>query len=196
MFAGPAAMLAATSGAAPAAGGAGALALLSNPITAGLTLGMGGLALFDAMQKQQQAKKAMNAAAMGASGQLSTIEANLQMALFENANRRAQAVGRTRTTLSALGSVGGVTAKNLLNEAVANAALADYYTRFDANNRRATVRAGYDQTVASIRGATPGLGTAAIGGAFQGFTQSLALRGALEQLDQAAKMNANPGRYA
>lgn len=195
MFAGPAAYLGA-SAAGGAGGGAGFLALASNPVTAGLTVGMAGLALWDAMEKQKQAKKAMNAAAMGASGQLSAIQGNLQLALFENANRRAQLVGRTTTTLSAKGGLGGVTAKNLLNEAVANAALADYYTRFNANSQSAQVRAGYESTVAGIRGSTPGLAPAAIGGAFQGFSQGLALQSAMTNLEQANRVGANPGRYA
>lgn len=194
MFAGPAAYLGASSGASGAAG-AGAASLFT-PLTVGLGVGLGGLALFDALEKQKQAKKAMNAAAMGASGQLSAIQGNLQLALFENANRRAQLVGRTTTTLSAKGGLGGVTAKNLLNEAVANAALADYYTRFNANNQSAQVRAGYESTAASIRGSTPGLAPAAIGGAFQGFSQGLALQTALDNLEQANRVGANPGRYA
>ena len=195
MFAGPAAFLGASSGASSAAG-AGAAASLFTPLTIGLTAGMAGLSLFDAIQRQDQAKKAMNAAAMGASSQLSAIEGNLQLALFENANRRAKLVGRTVTTLSANGGLGGVTAKNLIKEAVAQAALNDYYTRFDAASRSAQVRAGYDSTVAGIRGGTPGLAPAAIGGAFQGFTQGLALQNAMMGWEQASKAAANPGRYA
>lgn len=179
-----------------AAAGAAGTASLFNPLTVGLSVGMGALSLFDAIQKQDQAKKAMNAAAMGASGQLSAIQGNLQLALFENANRRAKLLGRTTTTLSASGGLGGVTAKNLLNEAVAQAALADYYTRFNAANQSAQVRSGYNATVAGIRGSTPGLAPAAIGGAFQGFSQGLALQNAMMGWEQASSVAANPGRYA
>lgn len=183
-------------GAGGAAGAAGSAALFSNPITAGLTVGMAGLQLFSALQQQKAAKNAMNAAAMGASNQLSAIENNLQLALFENANRRGQAVGRTLTTLAANGGFGGSTDRNLLNEAVAAASLNDYYTKMDAQNKRTQVRYGYESQVASIRGSTPGLAPAAIGGAFQGFTSALALRSALKGLEQANQVGANPGRFA
>lgn len=195
MFAGPAAYLGAS-----AAGGAGGAALGLGAAAGGLAGPLAavtaGLALWDGIQKQNQAKKAMEAAAKGASGQLTSIAGNLQLSLFENANRRSQLHGRTTTTLSAKGGLGGITAKNLLNETVANAALADYVSRFSAATQSEQVRAGYNQTVAGIRGSTPGLLQATLGGAFQGFSSGLALDASLGNLGQANRVGANPGRYA